>query len=963
MEVMLNYYYKLYGKKGGDSFYLGPQRSHVEGQGGKDIYIIPETGGNTHIYNYDPDKATDVLILSVNYSDISVTKSGNDVILQYLTDHNVRILNWFLGEEYRHLNMMSADGVLFDINPTVISSVKLIALGVNKMSKTQDQRVNASEPLLLSVTNIVGSPHDDWLIGNSQKNVIEGGGGTDHMKGGEGEDIYVVNENSKVYIENHSHDNETDMLITDTNLHDFRIKVQRNNLILMTRNQKMFVTLVNWFRSDTDRHLLVLTKDLVTFTISENKVACTKSDLFKSKCILSQSIDYSKSKISLEIDMQSDEAFQSVTQVYGSDLDDKIKGNAKHNSIMPGQGNDFIQGLGEEDWYVVTPGHGLKIIDNYSPDTVVDTLFLRERYELISCRCQGLDLSILINETEEILLKGWFNSKQSQHLQIQSADGITFKLIGDLSQCSGQLKFPQSVDYRNKATGQTMFMDEEEFATVLKMYGSSSFDLMVGNDKDNLLDPFTGGGQLMGKEGSDRYIVKPEYGMNLRIDNFALDEKVDTVLFEADFISGQFTVQSEEYDVLVSTTEKGQKMQVRLINYSTGRQNQHLSFQSRDGVFFWVKSPVRNSTENTQTPWIEPYKVKLVERQTDCRIDLNLHANLSTVHTVQGCLYQSNHILGNGQENALFGGMKDDALEGGPGHDTLMGGQGSDILMGNSGDDTFYGEEGNDTMLGGSGADVFVPGLGADLVDGGSGRDTVLYQGDHRKGEGVYVNLLTGECRQADAEGDVLKDIENVIGTIYSDVLISGSESTLLKGSDGDDILVSVNGDDYLVGGEGKDIYLLVSHYGLLTINNCADDNSTDILYLDFLSQDDALSCSQTSDWLSLTFGGSDGSVVEVRLMEWHNSSDKCGHLTLILREGATSIDKLKICQRNDMLIYLVRAVAVATVAIAAVVHVIGILFYFLKCVRRNKEVNGEGRPANNEGEAGLERSEDVSDL
>ncbi|XP_048877222.1 uncharacterized protein LOC125746798 isoform X2 [Brienomyrus brachyistius] len=962
MEVMLDYYYKLYGKKGGDSFYLGPQRSHVEGQGGRDIYIIPETGGNTHINNYAPDMATDLLILSVNYCDISVTKSGNDVILQYLTNHNVRILNWFLGEEYRHLNMMSADGVLFDIHPTVISSVKLIALGVNKMSKTQGQRVNALEPLLLSVTNIVGSPQNDWLIGNLQKNVIEGGGGTDHMKGGEGEDIYVVNENSVVYIENHSHDKETDMLITDTKLHDFRIKVQGNDLTLMAQNQKMLVTLVNWFRFDADRHLLVVAKDLVTFTISEDKAACRKSDLFESKCILSQVIDYSKSKISLEIDMQSDEALQSVTEVYGSDLDDTIKGNAKRNSIMPGQGNDFLQGLGEEDWYVVTPGHGLKTIDNYSPDTIVDTLFLRERYEFIFCICEEVHLSIYINYTKEVLLKGWFNSKQSQHLQIQSADGITFKLIDDLSQCGGRLMFPQSVDYRNRAIGQIMRMEDEEFATVVEMYGSSGLDFMVGNDNDNLLDPFTGGGQMMGKEGTDRYVVKPEYGMDLWIDNFALDEKVDTVLFKAEFLSGHFTVESEEHDILVSTTEKGQKMQVRLINYRNGRQNQHLSFQSHDGVSFRVRSPVRQNSEKAPTPWIEPYKVKLVEKQTDCRIDLSLHGSLSTVHTVQGCLNQSNHILGNRMDNALFGGMKDDALEGGPGHDTLIGGQGSDILMGNSGDDTLYGDEGNDTMLGGSGADVFVPGLGADLVDGGSGRDTVLYLGDHKKGEGVYVNLQTGECRQADAEGDVLKDIENVIGTIYSDVLISGSESTLLKGSDGDDILVSVNGDDYLVGGEGQDIYLLVSPNGLLTINNCADDNSTDILYLDFLSQDDAVGCSQTTSWLSLTFSGSDGSVVEVRLMEWHNSSDKCGHLTLILREGATSIDKLQICQHNDMFIYLVRAVAVATVAIAAVVHVIGILLSFLKCVRRNNEVIGQGRPVNNEGEAGLESSEDVSD-
>ncbi|KAG7254245.1 hypothetical protein CRUP_015998, partial [Coryphaenoides rupestris] len=153
---------------------------------------------------------------------------------------------------------------------------------------------------------------------------------------------------------------------------------------------------------------------------------------------------------------------------------------------------------------------------------------------------------------------------------------------------------------------------------------------------------------------------------------------------------------------------------------------------------------------------------------------------------------------GNNQQNILIGGWKNDVLEGGQGNDTLMGGEGDDLLMGGLGDDTLYGEGGEDTMTGGSGWDIFVPGPGADLVDGGPERDTVLYQGDHEKGEGVYVNLLTGECRQADAEGDVLKDVENLIGSIYSDVFVSGLEATLLKGSDGNDILVSAGGGDYL---------------------------------------------------------------------------------------------------------------------------------------------------------------------
>ncbi|KAL2090274.1 hypothetical protein ACEWY4_014962 [Coilia grayii] len=891
MEVMLSYYYKLYGDDGDDTFYLGPQRSNVEGQGGTDSYIIPKTGGNTNINNYDPDRAPDALIFSANYSDISVTKSGDDVILHYFTHYKVRLLNWFVGEQFRHINLLSADGVLFEIAPIVVSSVELIARGVNKMSEKTGQKVNASEPLLDSVNNIMGSPYNDHLIGNKEKNVIDGGGGVDYVKGGEGEDMYMVKErqNSRIQIENHSHDNENDMVIIEADFHSFKMKVDGDNVILMPfKDMSSDVTLRNWFRSEADRHLVVLTKDLITFTISANKDLCKQPDLFQSKCILSQSIDYRTSQSPLLVDLRNDDAFQNVTQIYGSDFNDNIVGNANRNTIIPGKGNDFVQGLEGEDWYVVTPGHGLKTIDNHSPDLAQDTLFLRERYELLDCKCKEDGISILINGRKEVILKNWFDSPKSQHLQVQSLDGVTFHLIQNRNQCGGTLKIPFSVDHRNDQKGQNMLMDQKEFASVVEMYGSAGFDMMVGNEEDNTLDSYTGGGRMRGGNGSDTYVVKHERGAKIEIDNSAHDGKIDTVLFDANFLHDQITVQAEQYDVLVNTLRKGYEAQIRLLNYRRAEHNQHLTFQSNDGVFFRVRSPV--STIDKQSPWLEAYRVKLPDNHADCRIDLGYQGNLSSVHTVQGCPQQSNHILGNKLDNALFGGVKDDGLEGGPGHDTLMGGKGEDILMGNSGDDTLYGGEGDDMMLGGSGADSFIPGPGADEVDGGPGRDTVLYEGDHKKGEGVYVNLLTGEGLQADAEGDVLKDIENVIGTIYSDILISGYEPTLLKGSDGDDVLVSVVGEDYLIGGEGKDIYLLISRHGLLTIDNCAEDDAPDVLYLPFLSMY-TVSCSQKPDWLSLTFGRRKSLAVEVRLMDWHNSTHKCGHVTLILQEGAKSME------------------------------------------------------------------------
>ncbi|KAJ3603663.1 hypothetical protein NHX12_028407, partial [Muraenolepis orangiensis] len=903
-----------------------------EGIWGKDTYIIPDGGGKTTINNYDPSMSMDTLVFSVDYSDISVSKSGADVLLTYHDCHTVTIQQWFSGEAYRHMTMMSRDGVLFIISSTVIASVKLVPRGINKMSQNHSVTVDTTTQHLSAVINILGSPYDDRLIGNREKNVMDGGGGEDHLIGGEDEDIYMVKnrEKSKVWIQNNSTDNATDLVIIDANLHDFKLRVDEDHIILQSFNE---VVLLDWFRSEADRHLQVLTKDLVTFTLSDSKRDCVLTDPFI-KCIRSQSIDYSKSSLGVKVDLQEDQALHSVTEVWGSDLNDVIKGNQGRNTIFPGKGDDFVEGRGGEDWYVITPGQGLKTINNYSPDMAMDTMFLKEQYQHIMSVCEGNHVILLVNGSESVVLKQWFISNLYQHLDFQTTDGITFKLGSNTTSCEGSLMLPITVDYRKQETrpltaqlkqqklsvvvqpittvcfnynghsvtkemcgyqGRQMIMNN--VGSVMNLYGSAGFDVMIGNNNNNLLDPFTGGALMSGGEGRDTYIIKPGYGHDILIDNFAEDMYDDTMLVAMDFLSGgQMILTTVGKDLKVNITNGGEILHICLLNYHSSPKHQHLILQSSDGVFFRLRDQSGNESNTLSVPHVEAFKVNMKETQANCHLDLYAQGNLSAVHTVQGCPSVSNYIQGHNQQNILIGGWKNDVLEGGQGNDVLMGGVGNDLLMGGFGDDTLYGEVGEDTMMGGSGWDLFIPGPGADLVDGGPGRDTVLYQGDHEKGEGVYVNLLSGECRQADAEGDVLKDVENVIGSIYSDVLVSGFEAGLLKGSDGHDILVSSGGGDYLVGGEGNDLYILAFHQGSLTIDNCAKDNRTDILYLssDFSPQ---FECHQLFDRAVLMFSRVNERkttmCVKVTVQGWVSDEHECGHLVVVLGDREMSVDRM----------------------------------------------------------------------
>ena len=110
---------------------------------------------------------------------------------------------------------------------------------------------------------------------------------------------------------------------------------------------------------------------------------------------------------------------------------------------------------------------------------------------------------------------------------------------------------------------------------------------------------------------------------------------------------------------------------------------------------------------------------------------------------------------------------------------------------------------GPDTIMGTSGDDWLAGGAGADTIDGGAGMDWVSYYGSD---VGVNVDLSPGGVnRGGHAEGDVLKNIENVYGSMHNDVVTGGISDNMLLGNQGDDMLAGGGGDDTLHGGMGND--------------------------------------------------------------------------------------------------------------------------------------------------------------
>jgi len=216
--------------------------------------------------------------------------------------------------------------------------------------------------------------------------------------------------------------------------------------------------------------------------------------------------------------------------------------------------------------------------------------------------------------------------------------------------------------------------------------------------------------------------------------------------------------------------------------------------------------------------------------------------------TIQG-LGGNDTLSGAGGNDLLQGGDNDDTLSGGAGNDTLQGGDGTDLadysasgsgvtvdltlgtaqsggdaagdilsavenVAGSAGTDVLTGDGnanlltgngGADTLAGGGGDDTLVGGAGADSLDGGSGNDTADYAAS---GAAVSVDLSQATAQSGgDAAGDVLSNVENLVGSGFGDTLNGTTGANVVGGGGGNDSIGGGDGADTLSGGNDDDVF------------------------------------------------------------------------------------------------------------------------------------------------------------
>ena len=311
-------------------------------------------GEFNEINNFADDNKTDTLELGIEFDDIQVYFHGQyDVILESKTrpsSPSVRILDYFRGVKYQHLQITSADKVVFNISKEYpFTRVIVVDRRIIDSSQIIDPRRNSiiasGEDLkgsLTSANNLTGSNTTREIEGGAQADILRGGETGSIFEGKQGNDVIYGGAGNDVIFGGDGND------VIHAAAGDDYIYAGNGPDIVHGGNGSDTLA----FKGDG-----VLSKGVtVDLNIGFGKGADAEGDVY-----------------------------QSTENVYGTIHNDSLIGSDSNNKLYVLEGNDTLAPLGGDDklvggegkdLYLLYKASGLKIIDNYANDSIEDTLSL-----------------------------------------------------------------------------------------------------------------------------------------------------------------------------------------------------------------------------------------------------------------------------------------------------------------------------------------------------------------------------------------------------------------------------------------------------------------------------------------------------------------------------------------------------------------------------------------------------------
>jgi Ca2+-binding RTX toxin-like protein len=644
--------------------------------------------------------------------------------------------------------------------------------------------------------NIRGSTFNDILTGNTANNVLEGGGGADQINGGSGIDtasyehsdagVTVILDNTGAASFISDGDATGDTLSSIENL--------RGSAFMDTLTGNSSDNLIEGgIEADTlDGGGNTILGDTLSY---EHSAASVTIDFTGATAILRANGGDATGDIYTNFENIRGSAFNDTLTgdananiLNGNTGNDTLAGNAGADTLNGGSGNDILIGGTEND--ILNGDDGDDILDGSADNDTLnggngnDVLIGGSGADILN-GTSGIDIA-----SYETALTGVTASLTTPAINTGDALGDTYSNIDNLrgsdfddiltgDNGDNVLEGRQGGDQMNGGLG----LDTASYANATTGV-SASLLLPATNTGEAIGDTYTSIEILLGSAFSDTLIG--DNGNNVIEGGLG----ADTLDGGSNTLAGD-TLSYEHSSAAVT------------INFTGATAALKASGGSAVGDIYSNFENIRGSAFNDT-----------LTGDANANI-LNGDAGVDTLNGNEGI----DTLNGDDGNDILIGGVDGDILNGGNGTDTasyetaLVGVTASLLTPGsNTGDaagDTYTSVENlrgssfNDTLTGDSGVNVLEGGLGADTLDGGLGVDTASYS---NATTGVSASLSLPATNTGEAFGDTYANIENLLGSIFDDVLNGNASANSLSGNAGNDLLIGGAGADSLDGGTGTDI-------------------------------------------------------------------------------------------------------------------------------------------------------------
>ena len=498
----------------------GKGRDHLTGGEGLDGYVMHEGDSIDIINNFAYDEETDLLLFPVDYDDVVVEPSGNNLRIHSKNPGHVEaiILNWKLGPRYQHLQAKTQDGVTFQLptdEPFTEKTPLIIDDSAVEGSIDRDLTISKWK----TVQKAIGPINDRWshaVKGNDLENYLDmRKGSSESLMGMDGSDSYVYSfRNGDNYkINNKAGDHVTDTLIIQYPFDGF--SVHRDFW-----NEQVYITMSTLTKYDTHDQIWLI--DFITYGDKAQHLQIQTSDGFT--VVLPKYNDYHP--VIVGIDKANDktgqyvdlthEKFAKVVTNYGADnFSNHIIGNSRNNTLQGGVWDDYISGGPGND--VLRGGDGNNTLEGGDGHDIL---------------VGGIDTDMMDGGPgDDTFLPGL------GHNDMVGGPGVdTVVFVGDPTELVGIV-----VDLVNSDVYHSFGVDYIE--SIENVYGTPYDDTLItsgfadntvsGMNGDDILIANGGYDVLIGGEGQDTYDLTNAGGTKM-IDNNANDSATDTIILPYD---------------------------------------------------------------------------------------------------------------------------------------------------------------------------------------------------------------------------------------------------------------------------------------------------------------------------------------------------------------------------------------------------------------------------------------------